>query len=266
MTNSNHYVPACNRRIKFFAPNMCQQARSRILLVLLVLGAPLTVCAQSPEPSAKFSVQPGGPDSKSSVGYPGEVFTFTAEVNDAVRYEVNFDDDHDPISEAAGTAVFQRTYKKPGDYTAILQAWNAAGLSLLEPALTLAISVKERPAAAQPPASVVVEIEVPVSVQTPPPVVQEQWPKVRLARSEPTVRPEPTKPDILPWLLLAAIAILLSRKAGSTGADLGTFEPTRDRGRVEVIGSPTADDAVSIRVRQRHAPEFVISVDNGERQ
>jgi hypothetical protein len=313
------------------APNVFKQARSRILFSLLVLGAPLIVCAQSAELDARFSVVPGGPDSKSSVGFTGEDFTFTAYVDGAVRYEVDFDDGTGPlhVPGAEAEAVFDHPYEIEKDYTATLRAFNEAG-ELIEPVLTLTISVTRPPVAAQPPPSTAefsvrpsdpgvawadftfaarvsqaesykldfgddvvasdiepdlageavrwrhvykepkvysakmtarrntgeaVEIELQVSVQAPPPVAAVQWPPVRPL---PIVRPEPTKPDILPWLLLAAILLLLLRRSGLTDADTGTFDVTRDRGRFEVIGSP---NAISMRVRQRKVPWFKISDD-----
>ena len=243
---------------------MFKHAQSRILFLLLMLAAPLAVCAQSQDPSARFSVVPGNPVTNSGFGFTGENFTFTAYVDGAVRYQVDYDDGSDveqypvPGAESTGVfdqpAVFQHPYKQPRNYEATLQAWNEAG-DLIIPELRLTISVRQPPAAAQPPPPIVIFRDPPNDpVQAPPPVVPEQWPPVRPA---PTVRAEPKKPDILPWLLLAAIAILLSQRSGLTGGDPGTFETTTARGTLAVIGSA---DAVSMRVRRKE-PEFVISDD-----
>ncbi len=328
------------------APNMCMQAQLRILFLLLVSGAPLTVCAQSQEPTARFSVEPSDPGTPYGVGIQGEVFKFTADVTGAKCYTLGFGDDGEKLIKVLpgsdGMAVHTHSYANPGKYYAKMTAWSDPDCELggPPPVFTLEVRVKPRPSIPQPPPSVarfsvapsgadtswadftftarvsqaeryeldfgdgvvasdiepdspgeavrrrhvykepkvytakmtalrntgeVVEIDLLISVKAPPPAVAVQWPPP--VRSAATVPSDPAKPDILPWLLLlAAIAILLSRGRGLTDTGLVTFEPTRDRGDLEVIGA-----AVSMRVRHPE-PESkisdgaaVISVDNGER-
>jgi hypothetical protein len=319
---------------------MFKQARSRILFSLLLLAAPLTVCAQSAESEARFSVEPSDPGMLYGVGIKGESFKFTAYVTGAKCYALDFDDgtvekvpDDDGIALAPDDrAVFVHPYAEVGNYFAKMRAWSDPDCvsGELPPVFTLEVRVKTPPSVRQLPPSIArftvaqsepgvawadftfsarvsqaqsykldfgdgvvasdiepdlageavrwrhvykepkvytakmtaernmgeaVEIELEVSVQAPPPVAAVQWPPVRPV---PIVRPERTKPDILPWLLLAAIALLLLQRSGLTEADAGMFDVTRDRGRFEVIGSPSA---ISMRVRQRKDPWFKISDD-----
>jgi hypothetical protein len=254
-------VPAYKRFMKHSARNMCKQAGSRILFLLLVLGTPLIVCAQSQEPRARFSVEPSDPGTPYGVGIQGEPFKFTADVTGAKCYEFGFGDDPETREEVLpgdnGKGVHIHNYKDAGTYYAKLQAWSDRDCELGEPppVFTLEIHVKLPAPAPQPRTIVLVQPPPPaVTVQAPPPAVAEQWPPP--ARPVATVPPAPEKSDTLPWLLLlAAIAILLSRDWGLTGTGLVTFEATRDRGGFEVIGA-----AVSMRVRHRK-PEFEISDD-----
>ena len=71
---------------------MCQQVRSQILLFILVLCTPLTVCAQSLEPHERFSVEPSEPGILYGIGFVETEFKFTADVTDAVRYELDVGD------------------------------------------------------------------------------------------------------------------------------------------------------------------------------
>lgn len=245
--------------MNFSALNMCKQAQSRILCFLLVLGAPLSVCAQSEEPHASFSVEPSDPGTPFGVGIQGEPFKFTADVAEARCYELGFGGDPEKRETVLpgdnGKGVYIHTYKDVGTYYVTMQAFSDRDCRLGEPppVFTLEIQVKAPPAAPQPRTIVLVQPPPPaVTVQAPPPAVAEQWPPP--ARPAATVPPAPEKSDTLPWLLLlAAIAILLSKDWGLTGTGLVTFEATRDRGDFEVVGA-----AVSMRVRHRK-PEFKIS-------
>ena len=184
----------------------------------------------APAPShERFSVEPSDSASRYGVGFPETNFTFSADVSEAVRYELHFEDGvvvkRDIQPGTGGTAVSfpPHRYETPGRYTALIRAWRVTGE--------------------------LIEHQFQVSVQ--PATV-------------------PPKPGIPTWLLvLAAVTILLSTYWGftavSTGTDLVTFEATLDPGTVRVIGSTTADDAVSMRVR-RDAGRVVISMDKGERQ
>lgn len=209
------------------------------------LGAPIELSLQitvrrpapvrRPPPSVpEFSVRRSN---ASDIGIDGMEptwadFSFDAFVKEADSYELDFDDgviESNLMPSSVGQAVSRHhRYQEPGVYTAVMTARrNQADL---------------------------VRLERQVSVQKPQPVVSAQWPKVRPVR---TVRPEATKPDTLPWLLLAAIALLLSQRLGMTRGDPGKFETTTERGTLGVIGSP---DAVSMRVR-RNEPQIVISDD-----
>lgn len=261
MTNFDLRVTTCNYSMNFSAPTMCKQARSRLLVLLLVLGAPLIVCAQSQEPRARFSVEPSNPGTLYGVGMQGEPFKFTAYVTGARCYELSFGDDPGTREKVLpaddGKGIHIHTYNSSGTYNANMQAWSDPDCELgeLPPVFTLEIRVEAPPPAPQPRTIVLVQPSPPaVTVQAPPPAVAEQWPPP--ARPASTVPPAPEKSDTLPWLLLlAAIAILLSKDWGLTGTGLVTFEATRDQGGFDVI-----DAAASMRVRHRK-PEFDISDD-----
>ena len=224
---------------------------------------PLEVRVNPPRPvpqpapsSAQFSVTPSDPTDPiiDDIEVTWADFTFTAHVSQAKSYELAFGDEvgdvvveSDIKPNSAGEAVRRHhRYEMPGDYTAVMRA--------------------------QRNTDELVKMELPVSVHSPAPAaslkqVSVQWPPVRPVV---TVPPEPAKSNILLWLLfLAAIAILLSMGRGLTAVSTGTddikFEPRSHRGKVTLIDSTTANDAVSMCVH-RDEGRPVISVDNGERQ
>ena len=192
----------------------------------------LLVSVQSPPPPpsyARFSVMPSDPKIYNDIEIPRADFTFTGDVSQAVRYEVDYGDNvvkRNVLPEPDGTTVLRHIYKEPGNYEALIRAWRSTGES--------------------------VEKKFFVSVQAAP------------------VPPGPVNRDIPLWFWLLVLIAILSLvgwglKAVSTGTDLVTFEPKSDRGSVRVIGSTTADDSVSMRVR-RDAGRVVISMVSGERQ
>lgn len=189
----------------------------------------LLVSVQAPPPapsSAHFSVMPSDPDNYIDIETPWADFTFTADVTDAVRYELNFGDQIVESYTPSGSdrkATLRHVYKEPGSYKAEMKAFRSAGE--------------------------LVEKDFFVSVQAP--VKPEELEESNI---------------LLWLLLLALIAIVfLAVKALTTTNKHVTFEPILDTGTVRVTGSSTADDAVSMRV-QRGASRIEISMDTGAQQ
>ena len=186
----------------------------------------LVVSVQAPPPlpsSAHFSVAPSDPNDYNDIKVPWADFTFTADVTEAVRYEMHFGDHTVESYSPPGSnreAVFRHVYREPRSFKAEMNVLRSTGA--------------------------LVEKEFFVSVQAP---------------------AEPVESDILLWLLLLALIaiVFLAVKGLATATKHITFEPKMDTGIVSVMGSTTADDAVSMRV-QRDAGQIVISMDTGAQQ
>lgn len=243
------------------------------ILLLLVFGAPFTANAQT---SARFSVEPSEARVNSGFGFLGEKFTFTAEVPQANCYALDFGDDppESPTIKpgASGKAEFVHRYEKPGGYTAVMQAWRTSEcvteVSNLPPLKQLSLRIRVNPFPAAPTVQAPpppVPVQLPareIFVQAAPPAVSQQWPPLRPLAPIPARPAEPAESDFLLWLLVvAAIALLRPGGGGVTAAEGVTFEMTRDRGRGKVNGSPTADEAVALRVSWRHEPQFAVADD-----
>lgn len=107
---------------------MCKQVQPRILFLLLVLGAPLAVCAQSHE---RFSVVPGDESGQGALGSWLIDFEFTADVTEAKCYELDFgekpkSDENNVIRvtpRGSDGVLRSHKYKKPGTYWAVMKAW-----------------------------------------------------------------------------------------------------------------------------------------------
>lgn len=150
-------MAAIKRSINNLAPNMCMPARSRILLLLL-MGTPLTVCAQSEEPHARFSVQPSDPGTLYGVGITGEDFKFKADVTGARCYKLDYDDGvkENIKPDSAGEAVvLPHAYKEQRDYFAKMTAWSDPDciLDKISPDFELRVRVRWPPSDPQPPPS-----------------------------------------------------------------------------------------------------------------
>ena len=129
---------------------MFPQARSQILWLLLGLGAPLTICAQSHE---RFSVEPGGVDVLRGVGFLETEFKFTADVTDAKCYELDFGDgvvERNINPGPDGRAVSSHRYTELGRYTAVMKAWRDTECDPREVPIKLTLEVRVK---APPPGS-----------------------------------------------------------------------------------------------------------------
>ncbi len=129
---------------------MCQQVRSQILFLILVLCAPLAVCAQSLEPHERFSVEPSEPGIFYGVGFVNTEFIFTADVTGAVRYELDIGDGviHQLTPGSDGKAVYTHSYDDTRNYEAVLKAWRDGTIDPI--VLPLQVLVKPPPAVPQP--------------------------------------------------------------------------------------------------------------------
>jgi len=200
-----------------------------VLELKIEVGVPTDPPPPPPPKFARFTVAPSDP----SVGWTN--MTFTAKVSQAERYELDFGDGSEPrevlpASDGDNEAVFSHSYAEQQErivYTATLRARRSTGD--------------------------IVVIDLLVSVQAPPVTVPAQFP---LPGGAVVALPQdPAKSNILLWLLLLGASALLVNRWRLMRTNPVTFEATKDRGRLEVIGA-----AVSMRVRH-HQPRFVISDD-----
>jgi hypothetical protein len=105
---------------------MRRRVRTGLLFLIFVLGAPLTVCAQSHE---RFSVEPSEPGTLYGNGYVDTEFRFTADVTEAVRYELDFGDgdiQSDLQPDSDGKVVRTHRYARTGRFPAVMRAWRDA--------------------------------------------------------------------------------------------------------------------------------------------
>ena len=193
----------------------------------------VTVRETSPLPDL-FTVDHTEANSPFGAGSTSTDFVFTADVAEALRYELDFGDGlavTQEIAPGTGRSAIRfppHRYEAAGNYTAILNTSRTTGGPSR---IALGVSVKAPP----------MVVEDPV-------VERRTW----------------------PWLLiLSALAVLLGTYVLPTPVATGTgdvtFEPRVDSGRIRVLGSTRAEDAVAMRVR-RNAASLKVIMNNGEPQ
>ena len=206
------------------------------------------------------------------VEFPEADYTFTAYMDDAESYELDFGDKDDPDNRRLNTDPasiepesedrgIRHVYKRPGSYTAAVKAWSNAGDEVKN---ELTVVVREFTEPTVPPPKAKPIVEQPVVVTLPPPPRTWNWLWGLL-------------------LMLAALAVLVGTFVVPTvgpmpppvpvptGSPDVTFNTRVGWGRTQVVGSAKPDRAISMRLHAgpmqlNIAERVVVAQNNGEQR